>query len=64
MFEEKKVIHTKRLFMRKPLIEDVEQFYSIIKEDAVGKWLAKSKWNVKGRSKRLCYTTNITLGTV
>ena len=49
--------------MRKPLIEDVEQFYSIIKEDAVGKWLAKSS-GMSGRSKRLCYTTNITLGTV
>lgn len=43
MFEEKKVIHTKRLFMRKPIIEDVDQFYSIVKEEAVGKWLAKSK---------------------
>ncbi|WP_436864576.1 GNAT family N-acetyltransferase [Bacillus fungorum] len=43
MFEEKKVIHTKRLFMRKPLIEDVNQFYSILKEEAVGKWLAKSR---------------------
>lgn len=43
MFEEKKVIHTKRLFMRKPLIEDVDQFYSILKEEAVGKWLAKSR---------------------
>ena len=31
MFEEKKVIHTKRLFMRKPIIEDVDQFYSIVK---------------------------------
>ncbi|HDR7795761.1 TPA: GNAT family N-acetyltransferase [Bacillus luti] len=43
MFEEKKVIHTKRLFMRKPLIEDVDQFYSILKEKVVGKWLAKSR---------------------
>ncbi|MCE7033762.1 GNAT family N-acetyltransferase [Bacillus cereus] len=51
MFEEKKVIHTKRLFMRKPLIEDVEQFYSIIKEDAVGKWLAKSSGMSKEEAK-------------
>ncbi|MEH7030537.1 N-acetyltransferase, partial [Bacillus wiedmannii] len=40
MFVEKKVIHTKRLFMRKPIIEDVDQFYSILKEEVVGKWLA------------------------
>ncbi|WP_088312588.1 GNAT family N-acetyltransferase [Bacillus cereus] len=51
MFGEKKVIHTKRLFMRKPLIEDVEQFYSIIKEDAVGKWLAKSSGMSKEEAK-------------
>ncbi|OJD53487.1 acetyltransferase [Bacillus sp. 4048] len=43
MFVEKKVIHTKRLFMRKPIIEDVDQFYSILKEEVVGKWLAKSR---------------------
>lgn len=51
MFEEKKVIHTKRLFMRKPLIEDVEQFYSILKEEVVGKWLAKSRGMSKGEAK-------------
>ncbi|MGH0777677.1 GNAT family N-acetyltransferase [Bacillus cereus] len=51
MFEEKKVIHTKRLFMRKPLIEDVEQFYSILKEEVVGKWLAKSRVMSKGEAK-------------
>ncbi|MCC0768245.1 MULTISPECIES: GNAT family N-acetyltransferase [Bacillus] len=51
MFEEKKVIHTKRLLMRKPLIEDTDQFYSIIKEDAVGKWLAKSSGMSKGEAK-------------
>ena len=37
--------------MRKPLIEDVEQFYSIIKEDAVGKWLAKSSGMSKEEAK-------------
>lgn len=51
MFEEKKVIHTKRLFMRKPLIEDVEQFYSILKEEAIGKWLAKSSGMSKEEAK-------------
>ena len=51
MFEEKKVIHTKRLFMRKPIIEDVDQFYSIVKEEAVGKWLAKSKGMSKEEAK-------------
>lgn len=43
MYEEKKVIHTKRLLMRKPTIEDVDQFYNILKKEAVGKWLAKSR---------------------
>lgn len=51
MFGEKKVIHTKRLFMRKPIIEDVEQFYSILKEEAVSKWLAKSRGMSKGEAK-------------
>ena len=51
MFEEKKVIHTKRLLMRKPLIEDIDQFYSILKEEAVGKWLAKSRGMSKGEAK-------------
>lgn len=43
MFENNNVIHTERLLMRKPIIEDVDQFYSILKEEAVGKWLAKSR---------------------
>ncbi|PIE94586.1 GNAT family N-acetyltransferase [Bacillus fungorum] len=43
MLEEKDVICTKRLFMRKPTIEDVDYFYNILKEEAVGKWLAKSR---------------------
>ena len=43
MFEEKEVICTKRLFMRKPSIEYVDQFYNILKEETVGKWLAKSR---------------------
>ncbi|KLA32049.1 GNAT family N-acetyltransferase [Bacillus cereus] len=50
MFEEKKIIHTKRLFMRKPIIEDIDQFYSILKEEAVGKWLAKSREMSKGEA--------------
>jgi ribosomal-protein-alanine N-acetyltransferase len=29
MFEEEKVIHTKRLFMRKPIVEDINQLYNI-----------------------------------
>ncbi len=43
MFEEKEVICTKRLFMRKPSIEYVDQFYNILKKEPVGKWLAKSR---------------------
>lgn len=43
MFEEEKVIYTKRLFMRKPIVEDIDQFYNILKKDTVGKWLAKSR---------------------
>ncbi|WP_242261145.1 GNAT family N-acetyltransferase [Bacillus cereus group sp. BfR-BA-01453] len=43
MFEEKEVTCTKRLFMRKPSIEYVDQFYNILKQEAVGKWLAKSR---------------------
>lgn len=43
MFEEEKVIYTKRLFMRKPIVEDINQFYNILKKDTVGKWLAKSR---------------------
>ena len=31
MFEEEKVIYTKRLFMRKPIVEDIDQFYNILK---------------------------------
>lgn len=37
--------------MRKPLIEDVEQFYSILKEEAIGKWLAKSSGMSKEEAK-------------
>lgn len=37
MFEEEKVIYTKRLFMRKPIVEDINQFYNILKKDTVGK---------------------------
>ena len=32
MFEEEKVIYTKRLFMRKPIVEDIDQFYNILKK--------------------------------
>ena len=31
MFEEEKVIYTKRLFMRKPIVEDIDRFYNILK---------------------------------
>ncbi|GMR67887.1 hypothetical protein BAC7755_45550 [Bacillus sp. MN7755] len=37
MLVEKKVIGTKRLFMRKSIIENVDQFYNILKKEAVGK---------------------------
>lgn len=30
--KEKKVISTKRSFMRKPIIEDVDQFYNVLKK--------------------------------
>ncbi len=55
MFEEKKVIHTKRLFMRKPLIEDVEQFYSILKEEVVGKWLLNQVECQRKKQKTMLY---------
>ncbi|UYX55123.1 GNAT family N-acetyltransferase [Bacillus thuringiensis] len=43
VFVKGKVIHTKRLVMRKPNIEDVDQLYNILKKEAVGQWLAKSR---------------------
>ncbi|PEB51404.1 GNAT family N-acetyltransferase [Bacillus pseudomycoides] len=37
------IVHTKRIFMRKPSIEDIDEFYEIVKNNEVGKWLAVSR---------------------
>ncbi|KEK23103.1 GNAT family N-acetyltransferase [Bacillus gaemokensis] len=38
-----KLIRTERLFMRKPSIEDIDEFYEIVKNNEVDKWLAVSR---------------------
>ncbi|MED1597256.1 MULTISPECIES: GNAT family N-acetyltransferase [Bacillus] len=38
-----KSMNTKRLYMRKPRLEDVDAFYQIVKNNEVGKWLAISR---------------------
>ncbi|MFJ8353630.1 GNAT family N-acetyltransferase [Bacillus paramycoides] len=43
VFVEGKVMRTKRLSMRRPNLEDVDQLYNILKKEAVGQWLAKSR---------------------
>lgn len=38
-----KSMNTKRLYMRKPSLEDIDDFYQIVKKSEVGKWLAISR---------------------
>ncbi len=55
----------KRLFMRKPSIEYVDQFYNILlKKEPVGKWLAKSRGMSKEEANDYIRESYITLGTV
>ncbi|WP_459502959.1 GNAT family N-acetyltransferase [Bacillus sp. C1] len=40
---DEKSIHTERLFMRQPTLENIDAFHQIVKHDEVGKWLAISR---------------------
>ncbi|PEY37557.1 GNAT family N-acetyltransferase [Bacillus cereus] len=47
-----KSIRTERLFMRKPILEDIDAFYQIVKNDEVGRWLAVSREMSKEETKQ------------
>ncbi|SCN36851.1 Protein of unknown function [Bacillus cytotoxicus] len=39
----RKDIETKRLYMRRPSMENRDEFYEIVKQEEVGKWLAVAR---------------------